>query len=64
MGFIILVVRFVIFDGWHTNNMVGGICSVIGKWSKFKFSSMMVEDVYSVGFSVLIRKSTIRLVLV
>ena len=37
---------------------------MIGRWSEFKFSSVIVVNVYSVGFCVLMKKPSIRLVLV
>ena len=40
------------------------MCSVIGRWSVFKFCCVIVVDVYNVGFCVLMKKSSIRLVLV
>ena len=37
---------------------------MIGRWSKFNFSYVIVVDVYSVGFCVLMKKPSIRLVLI
>ena len=44
--------------------MFGGMCSVIGRWSEFKFCFVIVVNVYNVGFCVLIKKPFIELVLV
>ena len=40
------------------------MCSVIGRWSEFRFFFVIVVDVYNVGFCVLMKKPSIRLVLV
>ena len=34
-------------------NLFGGICKIMGRWSEFRLVSINVEDIYMVGFWVL-----------
>lgn len=52
MGFIILVVLFVIGMG-RANKVFVGICNITGEWSELRLWSVSVVDVYSVLFDVL-----------
>ena len=54
IGFIILVVQVVGSGGCLANNLFGGMCKIIGRWSEFRLGSKSVVDVYILVFWVLV----------